>query len=217
MVKSKIVVNLNNKKKKNAVRRQAVSTKKEVGLLGHALRGLGGLGGSAIGGYFGNAATGGAVGTSLGAAISKWLGAGDYTVDTNSVVKSSLRAASSIPMMHKDGQNVIVRHREFIGTVTSTTNFAVWRTLSLNPGNKETFPWLSGIAKNFQEYKFKGLVFHYIPTSGNAVSGTSPALGSVMFQTSYRVTDDPPAAKAEMMKKYCVVFHQHHQHQLLLI
>jgi hypothetical protein len=72
----------------------------------------------------------------------------------------------------------------------------------LNPGVTQTFPWLSQIARNFQTYSFKGIVFHYVPTSGNAVSSTNNALGSVMFQTSYRANDALPASKVEMLNEY---------------
>jgi hypothetical protein len=124
-------------------------------------------------------------------------------VESNSIVKSSLKAASSVPMMHNENQTVVIRHREYLGEIRSTQNFAVNNSYPLNPGSSVTFPWLSTIAASFQEYRFRGVVFHYIPTSGSAVSGTSPSLGSVMLQTSYRATDVPPSSKVEMLNEYC--------------
>lgn len=185
------------KKKKSQPARAAPAA--EVSAVGRALRALGTFGGGAAGSYFGAPAAGSAVGNSLGAAVSKWLGFGDYSVGTNSIVS---KASTGIPMMHKDGQSVIIRHREFIATVRSSTGYRVQQSFQLNPGNSDTFPWLSTIAPSFQEYRFKGIVFHYIPTSGNAISGTSPSLGSVMMQTSYRANDTPPAAKAELLNEY---------------
>jgi len=152
---------------------------------------------------FGAPVVGSQVGSSLGAAISKWLGSGDYSVGSNTIVRSSLKAASSIPMMHNNGQSVTVRHREYLGEIRSAETYTVRDSFELNPGNSRTFPWLSSIAVNFQEYSFKGIVFHYVPTSGTAVSGASPSLGSVMLQTSYRVTDSAPASKVEMLNEYC--------------
>jgi hypothetical protein len=78
----------------------------------------------------------------------------------------------------------------------------VQRFFLLQPGDNNTFPWLAGIAAKFQQYRIRGMVFHYVPTSGYAVSGTNPALGSVMFQTSYRSNDNPPDSKVEMMNEY---------------
>jgi hypothetical protein len=185
-----------NGKKRNA---SARNTTKQIGLLGQALRGLGGLGGAALGGLAGHPGIGGAVGTSFGAAISKWLGAGDYQVSKNSLVT---RASASIPTMHRTDQTVVIRHREYIGPLTGSTEFTVQRQLIINPGLSGTFPWLSGIAKNFQEYRVTGMVYHYVPTSGSAISSTSSALGSVMFQTTYRTTDDEPSSKVEMLNEY---------------
>lgn len=159
-----------------------------MGALGQAIRTLGGIGGSALGAMVGMPQTGGSVGSSLGASLSKWLGAGDYSVSQNTIVQ---KAAQGIPMMHNTGQSVTVRHKEFVCSIAGSTNFTIQRTLTLNPGLAGTFPWLSGIAQNFQEFNIKGAVFHYVPTSGTAVSSTSSALGSVMIQTTYRSNDGP--------------------------
>jgi hypothetical protein len=198
--KQPILVAVRPKKKKEAA---ASSKPQQVTLLGQALRSLGGLGGGAIGSMFGAPVTGSAVGTSLGTATSKWLGSGDYAVGSNSVVRSSLKAASSIPAMHADGQSIVVRHKEYLGEVISSTSFTVQQSFPLNPGLSTTFPWLAGIAVRFQEYRIKGMVFHYIPTSGSAVSSTNAALGSVMLQTSYRSTDAAPGSKVELLNEYC--------------
>jgi hypothetical protein len=169
--------------------------------LGRALRSLGGLGGGAVGGLIGMPGSGAAVGTGLGAALSKWLGSGDYQVSSNSMV-SAMKASGSIPMMHKNDQTVIVRHKEFIGEIKSSIDYQVQYALELNPGVGSTFPWLSNIARNYQEYRFKGVVFHYVPTSGSAVASTNNALGSIMMQTSYRATDTPPDSKRELLNEY---------------
>lgn len=145
--------------------------------------------------------SGAAVGSGLGAALSKWLGSGDYQVSTNSMV-SAMKASGSIPMMHKNDQTVIVRHKEFIGEIKSSMDYQVRYALELNPGVGATFPWLSNIAKNYQEYRFKGVIFHYVPTSGSAIASTNNALGSIMMQTSYRATDTAPDTKRELLNEY---------------
>ena len=178
------------------------TSKKDVGLLGKALRALGGAGGGMVGGMFGAPLAGAAAGTGLGATISRWLGAGDYTVASNSIVRSTLRSSENIPMMHTSGQTVTIRHKEFIAEISGSVGFTVQRFFLIQPGDTNTFPWLSGIANKYQQYKIKGLVFHYVPTSGYAVSGTNPAIGSVMLQTSYRANDTAPTSKVEMLNEY---------------
>nr|WPR18543.1 MAG: capsid protein [Chemarfal virus 233] len=152
-------------------------------------------------GYITGGIPGAVAGFRAGAAISKWTGNGDYTVSQNTIMKSALRASTGIPMMHKANQSVIVRHREFIRTVTSSTAYAVQAVLPLNPGIALTFPWLAALATNYQEYSIKGMVFHYVPTSG-MVTGANTALGTVMLQTAYRATDADPVSKYELLNEY---------------
>jgi hypothetical protein len=170
---------------------------KEMSRLGSALRALGGLGGSAVGNLVGQADAGGGIGRSLGASLSKWLGAGDYAVAANSL----LSPTGTIPAMHNQGQSVIVRHKEYIGIINSSAAFSVQYSIPLNPG-MANFPWLCKIASSFQEYRIRGMVFHYIPSSGGAVSSTNAALGTVMMQTTYRSTDATPASKLELLNEY---------------
>lgn len=177
------------------------SKKSEVTAIGHALRYLGGLGGGVAGAYFGNEKMGTMAGTGLGALISKWLGQGTYRVSQNSLVQSA-RGSGTIPMMHNGSQSVVVRHREYITPIKGSINFSPARFFPLQPGDSTTFPWLSGLAVKYQQYRIRGMVFHYVPTSGYAVSGTNPALGSVMIQTTYRASDSPPTSKVEMLNEY---------------
>lgn len=149
----------------------------------------------------GQGSAGSGLGNSLGAALSRWLGSGDYTVAENSIVQKTMKGSASIPAMHRTDQTIVVRHREFIQSISSSTNYAVRADLRLNPGLSQTFPWLSAIAANFQEYKIKGLVFHYVPTSGMA-TGSNTALGSVMIQTAYRATDSTPGTKYELLNEF---------------
>jgi len=196
----KMVVKVRKKQVKK--QRSAPVTKKEVSALGQAIRALGGAAGTALGGYAGHPLAGGAIGTSLGAALSKWLGSGDYNVTSNSIVRQSMRAASNIPVMHNDQQSVIIRHKEYLCEVRGSTAFSVQQSFPLNPGVGSTFPWLSNIAASFQEYRIRGMVFHYVPTSGMAVSSTNTSLGSVMLQTSYRASDAAPNSKVELLNEF---------------
>jgi hypothetical protein len=104
--------------------------------------------------------------------------------------------------MHQNDQTIVVRHREFLMEVKSSANFVVQANFPINPGMAETFPWLSRIANNYQQYRVRGMVYHYVPTSGSAVASTNNALGSVMLQTSYRSTDSQPKNKIELLNEY---------------
>lgn len=198
MPKAKIVVQMKKKQARKAGNRK--NSPKELTKLGAALRSLGSLGGGALGAMVGMPGSGSSFGTGIGAALSKWLGSGDYTVSSNSITQKA--SAGMIPAMHKEGQSITVRHREFLTEVRGATSFTVRNEFFLNPGLSTTFPWLSGIAGQYSQYTIKGLVYHYVPTSGNAVSSTNAALGTVMLQTSYRATENRPLSKVEMLNEY---------------
>lgn len=184
------------RKVKIAVGKTKKKEAKELTRLGKALRALGGMGGEALGNYVGQGVGGRSLGTSLGATLSRWLGAGAYHVNSNTLL------SPGVPAMHTSGQVVRVVHKEYIGPVIGSVGFSVHNTYRLNPSDMVTFPWLYRIAKCYQQYTIKGAVFHYIPTSGVAVSGSNPAIGSVMMQTSYRSTDSPPLSKVELLNEY---------------
>jgi hypothetical protein len=189
------------KTNKKAPRVKVAKAKSEVTALGKALRMLGGYGGGLAGGMLGQPALGAQAGTGLGAALSRWLGQGDYALRSNSLV-SSLRSDGTIPVMHRNDQTIVVRHKEYVGELRGKQLFTTQFRYPLNPGVSTTFPWLHTVASQYSEYRIRGMVFHYVPTSGMSVASTNTALGSVMFQTSYRATEDPPTSKLEMMNEY---------------
>lgn len=198
MVKKKVSIKIVPQKKsaKRVKKKEAELTR-----LGGALRMLGGLGGRTLGSMVGYGDVGAQQGTNLAASISRWLGSGDYSVSSNSLTQR-VAAGGTIPAMHKEGQTVIVRHKEFISEVLSNTTFSVQQQFNINPGLSLTFPWLAGIAAQFSEYRIRGMVYHYVPTSGDAINGTNPAIGSVMLQTSYRASESAPTSKIELLNEY---------------
>jgi len=175
--------------------------KEETTALGKLIRGIGSMGGSALGGVFGQSALGANVGTGLGGMVSRWLGQGDYTVTSNSLV-NRIRTSGDIPNMHRNGQSVVVRHREYIGDVFSSVNFKNGIVLPLNPGLSSSFPWLAGIAQQYQEYTWKGMIFEFVSTSGDVVASSNTALGSVMMCTNYRTTAAPFYSKQQLLNEY---------------
>lgn len=87
---------------------------------------------------------------------------------------------------------MIIEHTEYIGdlissNVNGTSNFTS-QYYELNPGNPVTFPWLSDVAINFQDYRFEKLVFEVRPLVSESTSTTSATLtsmGSVVMATQY--------------------------------
>jgi len=84
-----------------------------------------------------------------------------------------------------DGAGVAgTKFRVYGNGISSTTSTYVHnpKPLVLNPGCKRTFPWLSKIAANFQEYEFIQLVFEYKPVISD---GNTNASGTIVMFTQY--------------------------------
>lgn len=180
--------------------------KSEMSDAGRALRALGGAGAGALGTFFGVPPSMTVpLGTMAGGAVSRLLGQGDYEVSTNSLIApGSSHLNSATVVMGPDGRRGIrIQEREFIANVTGTTSF-VNKAYLINPANAATFPWLSTVAQNFDEWRPNGIAFSFKSTSA-AFNGTNQALGVVIGATDYDALDPSYPTKLEMQSSaYCV-------------
>lgn len=150
---------------------------------GHWLRASGAaLGESAGTVYGGYGAVGKWAGLGLGAGLSRITGNGDYQV--NSLISN---AGGQGNVSFGNG-SIRITHREFIKDIQSSTLFSI-EGLEINPGLKETFPFLSQLAANFECYNMHGLVFEYRPTCGDAIASTNNAMGVVIQCVQYNSTN----------------------------
>jgi len=127
----------------------------------------------------------------------KIFGSGSYAMQN-----SCWNAQQQVPIMHSSSESINFKHREYIGDITM--NGASFNTVvfNINPGLATTFPFLASVASNFQEYRFKGLVFEYKTTSATAItSGTNTALGSVMLAVQYRSDATPFVNKTQLLNE----------------
>lgn len=127
------------------------------------------------------------IGKFLGSGIGSIFGSGDYQV-VGAQPNYNMLMNNQIPKFSSSDRTNIVCHREYLGDVLGTTAFNNL-TYPLNPGMAATFPWLSTIAQNYQEYKFHGLIFEFRPLITDFV--TSGAPGVIVIATNYNA--DAPA------------------------
>jgi len=163
--------------------------------------------GSTIGGMAGGAmnpalaASGAKIGQWIGGRAAEATGWGAYTVKHNSLVA----AIPTIVNARVQEGAVVIRHKEYLCDVVSGSNASgsAFNVVSfpLNPGMSSTFPWLSGVAQNFQEYKINGAIVEYRPTSGNAVSSSNAALGEVILATQYNSLNAAFTNKQQMLNE----------------
>lgn len=163
---------------------------------------LGGLGGSALGTALGGpagTALGGLVGRQAGDILARITGFGDYQVGVNTLTNPE----NMVPEFANNGpRTTCIRHKEFIQDIQSSatiTNGATAfdiTTFRIQPADSQTFPWLSLIASNYEQYQIRGMVFEFKTTSG--VLATTPALGTVVMATQYNSLTPAFTNKQEM-------------------
>lgn len=145
---------------------------------------------------------GGWIGEKLHRWISTITGSGDYQMqgDSASDIKTnSLKAGSSVPSMHNETNGTIdISFKEFITNVDHTTAFKV-RSIPIDVSNPQFAPWLSNIAKNFQQYEIMGCVFVYNSLTSDSVTAPTPGMGSIFGSVRYDTSSDAPTNKAEVL------------------
>jgi hypothetical protein len=89
------------------------------------------------------------------------------------------------------GGRTVIKHSEYVGDITGSTNFAVPMALNLNPGLQGSFPWLSQIANAYEKFSVKQIQYRY-----SSESPTSQT-GAVFLSPEYNPQDPPPVSKLE--------------------
>lgn len=140
------------------------------------------------------------IGKMAGSGLSAITGYGDYAV--SSVSSNTLSTVSTsvdmVPQFVRNEHSVRVRHREFIRDLVVPTNPLEFNLQDevINPANRNLFPWLNQMAKQYSQYKIHGMVFTYKTMSSDyAASGP---LGTVFMATNYNALDRPFASKIEL-------------------
>lgn len=75
------------------------------------------------------------------------------------------------PKVHSEGDCVVITHSELFDWPTGSAIFTVNLFGSINPGLQSIFPWLGGVAENFEEYRFRKLRFSYEPRVATTQAG----------------------------------------------
>lgn len=135
------------------------------------------------------------LGEKAGGFLSSIFGVGDYVVKSNTLIN-----ANNPPLVINTPSGTIVRHREYICDILSSTAFTV-TSFPINVGISTTFPWLAGIAQSFEQYEMRGIIFEFKSLSGRALNSTNTALGNVIMATEYDATK-PAFTDKRSMENY---------------
>lgn len=82
--------------------------------------------------------------------------------------------------------------RERISSVTALNSSFDIKDVFINPANQGLFPWLSGIGKKYDLYRFKRLKFSYVPALPTSEEG------NVYLGLDYNTLDPAPASSTEL-------------------
>jgi len=188
----------NKTKRKVKIGRKTIKTKQQTRAVARKpatpFGDAGAIAGNALGQMFNMPFLKGA-GRFLGSGIGSIFGSGDYTLTGAVPEYNVLTNSKQIPQFSTSHATNLVCHREYLGDITGTTTFSN-RSYPLNPGNSKTFPWLSTIAQNYQQYKIHGIIFEFRPLITDFVTAGSP--GVVVMATNYNANAAPYDTKQEM-------------------
>lgn len=154
--------------------------------------------GSAVGAVAGRAmpipgVDGAQLGGFLGSKAGNYLGMGMYTGrgkynQTNELMGGSVNASPSFVSVPDESGSLIVAHKEYIGDIfapaTADVSDFVVQSFPINPGLEQTFPWLSQIAQNYEEYELIQCVFEFTSTVQD-INSTNGQVGTIIAATNY--------------------------------
>lgn len=134
----------------------------------------------------------------------------------NALFNSSDRPVPRFESVGDELGTIVVNHTEFITDIygipwnttsvppSRTTDFQSF-TLQLNPGLSNTFPFLSQIAQNFEEFQFIQLVFVYVPKLSNNLTSNDGQTGSLLFHTDTNPNNKPKSSKQRLNQQFGTV------------
>lgn len=156
-----------------------------------------------LGGGFGYDPKEGWYGHAKGHITDTVQGLGAYNVRHNSLM-SAIDLGQDPPRVANTnrGEATVFNHREYIGDLRSgsviegpTTEFTLSR-YELNPGNSALFPFLHGMAWQFQEYEIRGMLVELKSLASDYSSNLS--LGSYFMAADYNVYGNDPITKQQV-------------------
>jgi len=156
----------------------------------------------------------------LGAVEGIVTGQGEYDLNGDAPVSNNLVAGGglSVPTFSTQSDetgSLTIQHSEYVKDIygvpwtsnppgTPNTIVQPFKNdpMALNPGLASTFPWLSQIAANYEEYEIQQLMFCFKTRIGDNLTTTDGQVGTLLMFTDYNATDHPRQTKQDMLQGY---------------
>jgi len=152
-------------------------------------------------GKFGQALQGAATTAAMGSMLGMGLytGAGEYT---NDLINNGDANAVVPQFALESDEGIVLSKREYVSEIygpAANVPFSL-QSFPLNPGLEGTFPWLSQIAMNYDEYELMQCIFTFKSTTTESTSGANGQVGTIIMATNYNAAAPPFTDKVTMMQ-----------------
>ena len=135
-------------------------------------------------------------------AVSNYVGRGMYSGGASKKNGLISGSASTMPRMRNlndETGTLVVSHRERLSDVFAPADSGFHQDVfTVSPGIEKTFPWLSQIAANYEEYELMQCVFEYDGHSLVGINDTLEVQGSLIMATQMNVKDKAFRDRHEM-------------------
>ena len=131
---------------------------------------------------------------------------GGQTTEGNNLIEGQGHDPARMATISDETAGVTILHKEYIqdvyapgiqgGSAVPFQNSAFY----INPGLQSTFPWLSQIAQNYEEYQFEQLIFEFKSTTTDIGTSTTGQTGTVIMSTNYNAANQPFSDKQSMVE-----------------
>lgn len=140
-----------------------------------------------------------------------YTGAGEYEGPDSNDLLSSKSTMDVVPLFNAAAPDdaVYYSRREYVSEIygppfiNGSTTLAepfVLQAFNINPGLEKTFPWLSQIAANFEEYELEQLCFTFKSTTTESGNQTNGQVGTIIMATNYNAAAPNFTEKFTMMQ-----------------
>lgn len=115
-------------------------------------------------------------------------------VTTAAPVSKGVSLYSRYPVISRSARSQRIQYMELVNAgIAGSTGFTLQQQFIINPGISTSFPWLSTIAAQYEQYKVRSLRFHFVPFCPTSTKGV------VMMMVDYNVNDPVPATETQFM------------------
>jgi hypothetical protein len=125
------------------------------------------------------------------------IGSGDYVANDLVAGSNTVMMPMSLSKDKSNHQTIRVQHREYITDLRSLSavDFNT-QVINVNPADSTTFPWLSNLASNFEQYKMHGLAFEFVSSTSEFYQNSG--MGTIMIGAQYDLTSPVYTSKRIM-------------------